>query len=222
MWMGMKIGILGGTFDPVHYGHLRLAEEARELWPLDRLFFIPAQTNPLKRDVSSAPAEHRLAMLRAALADRPDGDVLDLELERPGPSFTVDTLKELKARHPHDRFVLILGMDAFQLFPQWKDRAGILALADLFVAARPGTVAIDPASVLEIESPGSICYDQTQDEYRFDSGALLKVRTTTSLDISATALRRRVAAGGSIRYLTPPAVIDYIEQHGLYRSSVGR
>lgn len=218
----MQIGILGGTFDPVHYGHLRLAEEARELWPLDRVLFIPAQLNPLKSGQAATSGEQRLAMLRAAVADQPAFEALDLELSRPGPSYTIDTLRALHERFPNDRLVLILGMDAFRLFPQWKDRAAILALADVLVAARPGEPPVDPTSVLGIESPGSICYDQASDEYRLDTGVLLKVRTTTSLDISATAIRRRVAGGASIRYLTPPAVIRYIEQHGLFRSSVGR
>jgi nicotinate-nucleotide adenylyltransferase len=218
----MNLGILGGTFDPVHFGHLRLAEEARELWPLDRVLFVPAQLNPLKRDQSASSGEHRLAMLQAALGENPAFASVDLELARPGPSYTVDTLRALHALCPHDRLVLILGMDAFRLFPQWKDRAAILSLAHLLVVGRPGEAVIDPQSVVGIESPQSICYDQGLDEYRTDTGVLLKVRTTTSLDISATAIRSRVAAGGSIRYLTPPAVIRYIEQHGLYRSSVGR
>jgi nicotinate-nucleotide adenylyltransferase len=221
--MPQTVGIFGGTFDPVHYGHLRLAEEARECWPLDRLVFIPAQLNPLKQGGAEAtPGEHRLEMLRLALADRSDCDILDLELRRPGPSFMVDTIRELRVRYPDAEFVLVLGMDAFRLFPRWKAWPEIVEMAHLLVGTRPGEEAVDPQSVLSIESPGSIWYDETLGAYRFKTGNLLRFYANTPLDIAATDIRRRIAEGLSIRYLTPSAVVEYIQKNGFYRSNVGR
>lgn len=213
----MKLGILGGTFDPVHYGHLRLAEEIRELAALDRLLFIPAQINPLKRDTPATPGHHRVAMLEAALVGRDDCAVDQRELGREGPSFTIDTLRELHAERPTDEFFLIMGMDAFKLFGKWKAWAEIIMLAHLVVAGRPGESRLDPQSVLSIESPDRLWYDQAEDRFHFKSGLSLTFCETTPLSIAATDLRQRAAAGRSIRYLTPDAVIQYIQQNKLYK-----
>ncbi len=218
-WLMAVIGIIGGTFDPIHNGHLRLAEEALEAWPCDRVLFVPAHISPLKRDVPPTPSEHRLAMIKAAIEGHPRFAVSDIELGRSGPSFTVDTLAELRATHPGDTFVLILGMDAFRLFSRWKDWRRITEMTHLFVGERPGEQRVDPISVLSIESPDSVCYDQSKELYTFKTGFLLKFYPTTRLDISATDLRNRAASGRSLHYLTPPTVLQYIEKHGLYRHS---
>jgi nicotinate-nucleotide adenylyltransferase len=213
------IGILGGTFDPIHFGHLRLAEEAREAWPCDRILFLPAQISPLKRDVPPTPGEHRLAMVNAAIAEHPGFESTDLELRRPGPSFMVDTLEELRRLYPNDQLVLILGMDAFRLFPKWKNWRRITELAHLFIGERPGEQRVDPVSLLSIESPESVCYDQAKELYTFKTGFLLKFYSTTRLDISATDLRKRAASERSLHFLTPHSVLQYIEKNGLYRHS---
>lgn len=211
------IGILGGTFDPVHYGHLRLAEDVREQWPCDRLLFIPAGVSPLKRDQLSTESHHRVEMLRLALAGRPDCEISIVDIDRQGPSFTVDTLTLLHQERPNDEFVLILGMDSFRTFPHWKAWETITHLAHLAVGVRPGEQPIDPLATLPFESPGSICYDQEKNAYRFRDGFSLRFFPTTPLDISATDLRRRAQAGRSLRYLTPDSVIEYLNRQSLYR-----
>lgn len=213
----MKLGILGGTFDPIHFAHLRLAEEIRELAALEHVVFMPAQINPLKRDTPATPAHHRVEMLRAALAGRDDYEIDERELRRDGPSYTIDTLRALRAERPHDEFVLILGMDAFRLFGRWKSWSEIVTLAHLVVAGRPGEQRLDPRSVLSIESPDRLWYDQAEDKFHFKSGLSLTFCETTPLSISATDIRRRVSTGRSIRYLTPDPVIQYIQQHQLYK-----
>jgi nicotinate-nucleotide adenylyltransferase len=212
----MRIGIVGGTFDPIHYGHLRLAEEAREAWPLDRLLFMPAGMSPFKVGHSTTPAEHRLAMLQAAVADRQDAEISSIEIDREGPSYMVDTLRALQAERPADQWVLIMGMDAFQGFPRWKGWREIVERCGLFVGRRAGEPAFDPQALFGIDAPEVICYHDSEDWFRFRSGSLLHIHPTPLLEISASELRRKVADGHSLRYLTPPSVIDYIVARALY------
>lgn len=156
-------------------------------------------------------------MLRLALEDRSDCDISTLEIDRAGPSFTVDTLTFLRKERPNDEFVLILGMDSFRTFPRWKAWETITHLAHLAVGVRPGEQPVDPLASLPFESPGSICYDQEKNAYRFRDGFSLRFFPTTPLDISATDLRLRAQAGRSLRYLTPPSVIEYLNRQGFYR-----
>jgi nicotinate-nucleotide adenylyltransferase len=133
----MKIGILGGTFDPIHTGHLALAHAAQNQFLLDRVLFVPAFIPPHKaarRDITPAP--YRFRMVELALRDEPSFEVSDIELNRPSISYTVDTLRELKKRHPEDEFFLILGEDAFQDFSTWRDPAAIRDLARFLIAPR--------------------------------------------------------------------------------------
>ncbi len=216
--MGRRVGILGGSFDPIHYGHLRLAEEAREAWPLDELLFAPAGVSPFKVGVTSTAAEDRLAMLRLALEDRTDVAVEMFELERKGPSFTVDTLEYLRGRRPGDEFVLILGHDAWVGFPKWKRWRDIARTAHLFVGRRQGGQVSDLPAVFGIDAPEPICYDRSGERFRFPSGREVFLASTPVLDISSTILRERAAAGRSLRYLMPPSVAEYIHARGLYRN----
>ncbi len=202
-----RIGILGGTFDPVHYGHLVIAEQAREALGLDRVLFVPAAQPPHKLGLSITAAADRAAMVALAIADNPAFDLCRTELDRPGPSYTVDTLAALAAEAARQgvarELFFILSSEAVAELPSWRDPDGILALCRLAVVPRPGYPMPDPAW-LESHFPG-----------RADR---IVAVDTLPLAHSASHVRRRAAAGRSIRYLVPPAVETYIHDHRLYRS----
>ncbi len=186
----MKIGILGGSFNPVHHGHLVLATRVAEALRLDRVLFVPAAIQPLKRRDTLAPARHRWAMLKAALRGNPKFRACDLEIRRGGVSYTVDTLREI-GRRAKASLYLILGADALELLPRWREAAEVRRLASLVVAARSGLRVRPGMPNIVIGMP--------------------------LLEISGTEIRRRVRKGLSIRYLVPDAVERYIRQKGLYR-----
>ena len=197
----MRIGVLGGTFDPIHLGHLAIAEEVRVRLDLEEVCVVPAGDPWMKADRTLAPAEDRLGRVRLAVEDNPFFRVSTAELERAGPSYTVDTLRELREDYgPEARLFFILGSDAFARFGEWKDPAGILALAALVVVDRPG----EAASTDEVEVKMGI------------AGSVEHVRSVR-LEISAADIRRRVSEGASIRYLTPEPVAQHIYARGLYR-----
>jgi nicotinate-nucleotide adenylyltransferase len=182
-----RVGVFGGTFDPVHVGHLAIANAALDELALDRLYFVPARRSPLKRDGPVASAKDRLAMLTAAISTEPRFRVWPVELEREGPSFTVDTLEGLRGE---GELFLILGSDAYADFERWRDPARIRELATVVLAARPG-VPNAPAGVRMLDSP--------------------------LMDISSRELRARAARGKSLRYLVVEETLRYIEEHRLYR-----
>jgi len=198
----VKLGVLGGTFDPPHVGHLILAEEARTSLQLERVLFVPAGDPWRKAGQHVTPAEHRLAMLRLALAADPCFEVCTLEVERPGPSYTVDTLEALDRRHrPGAELYFILGEDALHDLPNWKEPERIVDLAWLAVAPRAQSSGLT-TSALDAAVPGL-------------SQRIVPVAMPT-IDISSTGLRARARAGQSLRYLVPLAVEEYIRRHGLY------
>lgn len=187
-----RIGLLGGTFNPVHLGHLVLAEEARERLKLNAVWFIPVAEPPLKEDPELAPAKDRLAMVRLAIAGQPAFRVDDIEMRRGGKSYTVDTLRALRARYgPRHHFVFLLGSDAARQLPEWKDYPDFLRLCHWIIAIRPGA---RPAKL----PPGVETLDMPL------------------LDISATNIRRRIARGRSIRYLVPEPVRAHVIRHHLF------
>lgn len=207
------IGVLGGTFDPVHNGHLRLAWEARTQLGLREVRLIPCHLPP-HRATPHSDARHRLAMTRLACSAVPGFTVDDWEIRRNAPSFSVDTLTYLREQQgPHARLVFLMGMDAFCQFATWHQWQRILELAHLAIARRPG--ACLPAA-------GSIEHDLLQ-QRQVDHRCLLDavagqicIQDSTALAISSTALRQQMAQGISPRFLLPDAVRDYIEQHHLY------
>jgi len=203
------IGILGGTFDPIHHGHLRLAEEVREALQLEQVRFVPAFQPPHRR-APIASAEHRLAMVRHALADNPHFAVDTRECERGGPSWMVDTCASLRAEYDARPLVLIMGMDAFNGFTRWREWARILELVHLAVATRPGSRAEDEAAELlaERRCPAT-------DLECAAAGRIVEV-PITALGISATQIRELAAQGRSTRYLLPDPVRDYLAAHRLY------
>jgi nicotinate-nucleotide adenylyltransferase len=185
------IGLFGGSFDPVHHGHLIVAQVAREALGLDAVRFIPAREQPFKHGRHRSSADHRAAMLDLAITGSPGFELERLELDCPGPSYTVNTLRELRVREPLAEFVLLLGADAAADLADWKEADRIPELARVVVFARPGTaVPASPAIAEVIEVP--------------------------AIDISATEVRRRVSRGQPIRYWVPDSVREYISRHRLY------
>ncbi|MGK0673462.1 MAG: nicotinate-nucleotide adenylyltransferase [Halothiobacillaceae bacterium] len=204
------IGILGGTFDPIHYGHLRLAEEVREALGLAQVRFIPA-FQPPHREPPVAPAHHRLAMLQLAIQANEAFTVDTREYERGGLSWMVDTCASLRDEFADCPLVLIMGMDAFNGFTRWRHWQGILARVHLAVASRPGARAEGEAVALLAERGSSVAELE-----RAPAGRIVEV-PISALDISATRLRALAAQNHSTRYLLPEAVREYLLTHRLYR-----
>ncbi|MHB8707751.1 MAG: nicotinate-nucleotide adenylyltransferase [Desulfuromonadales bacterium] len=214
----MKTGILGGTFNPIHLAHLRIAEEVREACALDEVIFIPAAIPPHKADQVAASFADRLAMVQAALAGNPAFRVSDLEAQRSGKSFSVDTLEILREADPTGERYFIVGLDSFRDIATWKEYARLFELAHMVVTARPGVELPDPLAALPVAVRDDFCYDNQLKKLRHRSGNAVIFLEETRLDISSTLIRRKVAAGESIHYLVPPAVAAYIAEHGLYRT----
>lgn len=198
----MKIGILGGTFDPVHMAHLVVAAQACEQLGLESVLFIPAGEPWRKSERAITSAAHRLAMLRLAVQGNDSFGISDIELRRPGPSYTADTLESLAAERLDDAFWFIMGADSLADLPNWRDPERIVRHARLAVAPRDRH---EYPEVVRAEG-GIVGLDIRID--RFDCA---------QLDISSTDIRDRVGRGASIRYLVPHAVEAYIRQHRLYR-----
>jgi nicotinate-nucleotide adenylyltransferase len=214
----MKTGILGGTFNPIHLAHLRIAEEVREALGLDRVLFMPAATPPHKNVAGEVAFAHRLAMIEAAIADNPGFQASDLEARRSGKSFSVDTLEILRQTDAGGERYFIVGLDSFRDIATWHDYARLFELAHLVVTARPGVELPAPLTALPVAVRSDFCYDEKLKKLRHRSGNSVFFLEETRLDISSTAIRRKVAAGQSIRYLVPAQVEDYIVAHGLYRA----
>jgi nicotinate-nucleotide adenylyltransferase len=199
----MRIGIFGGTFDPVHLAHLILAEQCRDQGRLDQVWFVLASRPPHKSPNELTPFEKRAEMLSLALAGNPAFRLEDLEKDRPGPSYTADTLEELCRRYPEHEFFLLIGSDALRDLPDWYEPARIVARATLLVVARPGVTMLP---VEEIEAKVGV-------------PAQLEVVEAPLVAISSSDLRERMRQGRSIRYLVPRAVEAYIQDKQLYRPS---
>jgi nicotinate-nucleotide adenylyltransferase len=197
-----SVGVFGGTFDPVHHGHLVIAEEAREALGLATVVFVPAAASPFKAGRPVSAAAHRLAMVEAAIAGNPGFECSTMELDRPGPSYTVDTLEAFAARGTdREALWLILSSEALAGFPRWRDPARILDLARLAVVPRGGHQSLDlPWATRHF--PGR------EDRFAFLAGPLLP--------ISGSVVRRRAAVGRSVRYLVPDPVARYIRDNHLY------
>jgi len=219
------LGVFGGSFNPVHLGHLRAAEQVIELLGLERMLFVPAADPPHKRDDGLAPAALRLAWVRRAVAGNKRFEVDALELERGGPSFSVDTLRELGARVAPARPVFVVGADALAELGSWREPEALLRLAHLAVMARPtpgdGAAARGAPGPLERRFPPSLAaafaFDPGGRSARHRSGdTWARWLAIEPLDISATDVRARLRAGRSVRYLVPEAVHDAIVESRVY------
>ncbi len=197
----VKLGVLGGTFDPVHMGHLVLAEQAREQLGLDTLLWVPAGDPWRKEGATVSTAQHRLAMVRLAIEGNLGFAATAAEVERAGPSYTVDTLRALRDEHMGAQLFFLLGLDALFDVPHWREPAALIELAVLGVARRGDDVGpnSEELSRLVLGLSQRVCWIEMP-----------------RIDISATDLRRRAAEGRSLRYLVPPAVEAYIVRHNLY------
>ncbi len=200
------LGILGGTFDPIHLGHLRLAEEVREALDLGVVHFVPSAVPPHRAQPALGP-ETRLALVQAAIADHPGFIADGRELERQGFSYTVDTLQALHAEFPDRHLVLILGMDAFNGLTQWHRWQELFDWAHIAVASRPGAEATGEAAALL--AARRIQPDQLA---RQRAGGIVALEITR-LDISATAIRAALGAGRSVRYLVPDCLLNPLHAH---------
>jgi nicotinate-nucleotide adenylyltransferase len=220
---GAAIGILGGRFDPIHYGHLRLAQEAGETLRLHRVRFIPAGTPP-HRGAPEACAQHRLAMVRLAIADNALFDIDECEIRREGRAYTVDTLTEIRAAAGTARpLALLLGADAFLDLASWSRWQQLFDLAHIVVAHRPGypvdtwRARMDPALAREY---GMRRLQEAAALHERPAGGIV-VLPIAELDIAASRLRIALRSGRSPRYLLPDCVLDYIRVHHLYADKGG-
>lgn len=186
----MRIGIMGGTFNPVHLGHLNMAEQVRKKLDLDEIWFIPNNIPPHKQMDSNITTKDRLAMLSLATRSNPHFRIMLLEILRGGVSYTVDTLRYLKKRAPRNQYYLIMGSDEVESFPKWKDPEIITRLATLVGVKRPNYQVESNYPMIWVDAP--------------------------SLEISSSYIRQNVAMGQSIRYLVPEKVWQYIQERGLY------
>ncbi len=217
------IGIFGGTFDPIHLGHLRAAEEVREAEEVDEMWLVPAALPPHKEGERLAAAADRLRMVELAVAGVPGFRVSRLELDRPGASYSVDTLRTLRAEvSAATRLVFVLGRDAFRDFHLWKEHAALFTLADVIVVTRPPAPARLTADEIPLAAREAFWYDSGSGVFHHQSGRVLRLQHITALDISAARIRANVAAGRSIRFLVPPLVEAYIAEHRLYREEDAR
>jgi len=214
----LKIGLFGGTFNPIHFGHLRSAEEVREAFALDRIYFVPAANPPHKSGSNLTPAAHRLRMVELAVIENPYFSASTVELERPGMSYSVDTIRHFLAAFRPSSLLFIVGIDAFRELATWKDYAVIPELCDLLVTSRPGTPTPLPERFLPVALKTLFWYDSTLNVYRHSSGHSLILHEIAGLNIAASTIRDKLHQGKSIRYLVPPAVEAYIIHHALYRS----
>lgn len=190
-----RIGIYGGSFDPVHLGHLVIAQDALEQAELDRLYFVPAGQSPLKKSQMHASPAQRLAMLELALQDRPNCGILDLEFHRKGPSYTYDTIMELRLRWPDAEIYWLIGADQVEQLPRWHRIEALLDEIHFLCVSRPG-------------------YDLTlpegMDEARFF------VLAERQIPISSTEIRDRLKHAKPVDFFLPPAIVSYIQEHSLY------
>jgi nicotinate-nucleotide adenylyltransferase len=219
----LKVGIFGGTFNPIHFGHLRAAEEVREKLAIDKILFIPSGNPPLKtRDI--ADSKHRYEMARLALADSTSFEMSDIECRLPGKSYTVKTIEVLQQENPRVEFSLILGIDAFLDIPNWWRPEGLIALTNFIIIARPGLSFADlkTSPYLKINRKTFLELDRKKPEHytaTLMSGNKAVLLNITPIGISSTEIRNLVRQGKSIKYLLPAEVQSYIITNKLYRSA---
>ncbi|MHB8899102.1 MAG: nicotinate-nucleotide adenylyltransferase [Thermoguttaceae bacterium] len=200
----MRVGLFGGTFDPIHYGHLLLADAAREQCDLDEIWFVPAAVPPHKQDAEVASGEARAEMIELAVAGNPGMLVSRFELQRGGVSYTVDTLRHFRGETPDAELFFLMGADMLHDLPNWREADMVCRLAIPIVADRPGSGQLDYRCLAAIATAERIALFR---DFQIEM---------PQIDLSSSEIRLRVAQGRSIRYRTPRAVQKYIEVHGLY------
>jgi nicotinate-nucleotide adenylyltransferase len=209
-----RVGLFGGTFNPIHLGHLRGAEEIREAFSLQEVIFIPAALPPHKVTDKIIEAHHRLEMVKLAVQKNPSFSTSDVELKRSGKSYSIDTIRYFRERHPNSLF-FILGRDAFVEIETWKEFQNIFSLCNLIVMTRPGFQKASsslPAALIP-----DFRYDQGAGAWIHSSGYMIFFKEINFLDISSTKIRELIEKGESVKYLVTPEVEAYIRGHRLYK-----
>ena len=214
---GERCGVLGGTFDPVHYGHLRAAESVREAMALDRVVFIPARVPPHKARPTVTPAEDRYRMVEAAVSLQPAFTVSPVEIERQGPSYTWDTLNQLASEDAAREIFFITGIDAFREIRTWHRWEELLRCHSFIVHGRPGYGLAGAYEVVPDSLRSRLVELRNGAQPPRGRGPCIYLVSVPTLNISATEIRAFVRAGRSVRYLVPPEVEAYIMEHRLYR-----
>lgn len=212
----MRIGLMGGTFNPIHLAHLRIAEEAREMCSFDRVVFIPAADPPHKPLAGEVPFERRCHMVRLAIAANPGFELSDIEGQRPGKSYSIDTIDRFRAEHPGDGLFFIIGSDSFLEIGQWHRYAEIFRTCSLIVVERPGCPVTDPMAALPPAVRGEFSHNVAAQGLVHQSGEQVLFLKGSLLEISSSEIRRLAGAGRSITYLVPPAVEAYIKEQRIY------
>ena len=214
----MKQGLFGGTFDPVHFGHLRAAEELASILRLDRLIFIPSAVPPHKTSHVIESFEHRARMLQLAIEGNPLFSFSDVENQREGKSYSIETVRYfLNDQADDSELYFITGQDAFDAITTWRDWQTLLTLCDFVVMTRPGYENRGLPSILPEDVARMYIYDPKTDCFMGSGGRRIFFRKTTFMEIASSGIRRFVQSGESIRYLVPDPVIRYIETQNLYR-----
>jgi nicotinate-nucleotide adenylyltransferase len=220
----MHIGIFGGTFNPIHLGHLRAAQEVKAAFALDTIYIIPSAIPPHKGNLDLVTANDRLEMIRRAVSDHPGLVVSDIELKRPGPSYTIDTVNHFISIFSQDtRLYLIMGLDAFVEIDTWKSYNDLLKRIPFIVMARPdaqwkeaGQAWQTLEKFLKRRISNSYVFSESRSGYFHANKKPIYISNLNLLDISSSAIRQFIKAGKSIRSLVPPAVASYIKSRGLY------
>lgn len=216
----MKIGLMGGSFDPVHSGHLRAAEEIGERLALDEVVFIPALVSPHKNPEVVSHFSHRLNMLNLSIRQNPRFGVSDLELRREPPSYTIDTLRSLKRNNPRNEYYFIMGSELFTGIETWKDFAELFYHSSFVVVRRPGHGSAHAASLIPLALENDFRYSyngRDMEVFAHKSSNELFFVGIAGIRVSSTEIRGLAGRGGSLRHLVPPEVEHYIAENGLYR-----
>jgi nicotinate-nucleotide adenylyltransferase len=213
----MRIGILGGTFNPVHIAHLRIAEEVRERFELARVLFVPAATPPHKPLAGDLPYELRQQMVKLAIAGNPFFTISDIEGKREGKSYSIDTIHALRAEFPDDELFFVIGSDSFLDIGTWRRYETIFALCNIVVVERPAAVVLFICSSLPLDVLHDFSYYEGEKRLAHCSGHSVYYIKGVPLDISSSTIRSLVQLGQSISYLVPAEVEHFIKEHRLYR-----
>lgn len=213
----MKFGIFGGTLNPIHFGHLRSAEEAREAFSLDKVLFVPSAIPPFGKEDVESP-HHRMEMAKIAIEGNPYFGLSDIEVRRGGISYSIDTVEALKKEIPDIEAYFIIGLDAFSEIGNWKEYRRFFSLCNFIIVTRPGYEKGDFGDFLPLEVRSDFCYDSAKGCYTYISGNCFGFLEVTLLDISSTEIRNRLRAGKSVKYLVPEKVEEYIKRNNLYKT----
>jgi nicotinate-nucleotide adenylyltransferase len=214
----MRWGILGGTFDPIHFGHLRGAEEMLEIFNLNRIIFVPSSKPPHKLEGEITPFNHREQMIRLAIEDNVNFSFSEVEKLRAGKSYSVETVEYILNKYMEDlELYFIVGQDAFQAITTWKDWERLLLLCNFAVMTRPGYDDMRLNEILPKEFAAKFTYDKKIDGFTGPTGHTIYFRHTSFLDISSSGMRERVRSGKSIKYLTTDKVRQYIIKNSIYK-----